>query len=104
MTVMNATLSAALRGRVVEEEVELTLVELGHACDASEDQIEHWVFEGVLEPIGQSRAEWRFAGSSLARVRLATRLSRDLELNASGVALAIDLLERIASLESRLGR
>jgi chaperone modulatory protein CbpM len=101
---MSRTLSTALRGSVVEEEVELTIVELGHATDASEKQIELWVLEGVLEPIGRSRQEWRFAGSSLARVRLASRLSRELELNASGVALAIDLLERIASLESRLGR
>ena len=101
---MQTTLTAVVHGRVVEDEVELTLVELGRACDASEEQIEHWVFEGVLEPIGRTRAEWRFAGRSLARVRLASRLSRDLELNASGVALAIDLLERIASLESRLGR
>ncbi|MEO6896298.1 MAG: chaperone modulator CbpM [Caldimonas sp.] len=101
---MSRAISTALCGTVVEENVELTLVELGRACEASEEQIEHWVLEGVLEPIGRSRAEWRFAGSSLTRVRLASRLSRDLELNASGVALAIDLLERIASLESRLGR
>ena len=101
---MSRTLTAALQGSVVEEDLELTIVELGRATDASEEQIELWVLEGVLQPIGGSRPEWRFAGSSLARVRLASRLSRDLELNASGVALAIELLERIASLESRLGR
>jgi chaperone modulatory protein CbpM len=101
---MNRTISTALRGSVVEEEVELTILELGHACDASEEQIERWVLEGVLEPRGRSRPEWRFGGASLARVRLASRLARDLELNASGVALAIELLDRISSLESRLGR
>jgi len=102
---MNRTMSTAMRGSVVEEDDEpLTLVDLGRACEASEDQIELWVLEGVLEPVGRSRQEWRFAGSSLARVRLASRLARDLELNASGVALAIELLDRIASLESRLVR
>jgi hypothetical protein len=37
-------------------------------------------------------------------MRVATRLMRDLELNAPGVALALDLLERIAELESRRAR
>ncbi len=101
---MNRASPPALHGSVIDEQVHLTIVELGRAADASEDEIELWVLEGVLEPIGRTRPEWRFAGSSLARVRLASRLARDLELNASGVALAIDLLERIASLESRLGR
>ncbi len=101
---MERTIVTTLRGSVVEEDVELTLVELGRACDASEEQIELWVLEGVLEPSGRSRQEWRFSGGSMARVRLAARLARDLELNASGVALAIDLLDRISSLESRLGR
>lgn len=99
---MNPT--TAFCGSVVEEDVQLTIVELGRACDASEEQIELLVIEGVLEPVGRLRQEWRFGGTSLARLRLASRLARDLELNASGVALAIELLDRIASLESRLGR
>ena len=40
---MNRTISTALRGSVVEEDVELTTVELGRACRASEQQIEVWV-------------------------------------------------------------
>jgi chaperone modulatory protein CbpM len=102
---MNRTISSALRGSVVEEEVQLTLVELCRAGRASEEQIEVWVFEGVLQPSGASRAEWRFGGDSLARIRLATRLMRDLEVNAAGVALALDLLDRITELErTRLRR
>ena len=98
------TISSALRGSIVEEDVELTTLELCRACRLSEQQIELWVFEGVLEPRGESRDAWRFGGDSLARMRVATRLMRDLELNAPGVALALDLLERIAELESRLAR
>jgi chaperone modulatory protein CbpM len=98
------TISSALRGSVVEEEMELTTLELCRACHTSEQQIELWVFEGVLQPRGASRDSWRFGGDSLARIRVATRLMRDLELNAPGVALALDLLERIAELESRLAR
>ena len=98
------TTSSALRGSVVEDDVELTTVELCRACQTSEQQIELWVVEGVLQPRGSSHGSWRFGGDSLARMRVAARLTRDLELNAQGVALALDLLDRIAELESRLAR
>ncbi len=98
---MNRPISSALRGSVVEEEVVLTTVELCRAVRTSEHQIEIWVHEGVLQPSGRSREEWRFGGESLARMRIATRLMQDLEINAAGVALALELLDRIAELESR---
>ena len=101
---MNDTISSALRGSVVEDDIELTIVELCRACRTSEHEIELWVVEGVLQPRGESRESWRFGGDALARMRVATRLTRDLDLNAPGVALALDLLDRIAELESRLVR
>ena len=101
---MNATTPSALRGSVVEEDVELTTVELGRACRVPEQQIEVWVYEGVLQPRGGARESWRFGGDSLARMRLATRLMHDLELNSAGVALALELIDRISELESRLRR
>jgi len=101
---MNRANSTALRGSVVEEEVELTIVELVRACRTTEQQVEVWVHEGVLQPSGERREAWRFHGDSLARMRLATRLMQDLEINTAGVALALDLLDRIAELESRLRR
>jgi phosphoenolpyruvate carboxykinase (ATP) len=71
------TVSSALRGSIVEDDVELTMVELCRACRTSEQQIELWVYEGVLQPRGTSQASWRFGGDSLARMRLAARLTRD---------------------------
>ena len=99
-----ATRSPALSGSIVEDELVLTTVELCRACHADEAQIELWVGEGVLTPIGDVPGEWRFSGESLTRIRIATRLSRDLELNSPGVALALDLLDRIDALEARLRR
>jgi chaperone modulatory protein CbpM len=102
---MNDTGTAALRGHVVEEELTLTTVELSHAANADEAHIALWVSEGVLQPSGgTSREQWRFSGQALSRVRVAMRLSRDLELNSPGVALALDLLDEIESLEAQLRR
>ena len=92
-----------LRGSIVGEETLLTVLELGRACQASELEIELWVVEGVLQPSeGATREQWRFGAAALRRTRAAARLARDLEVNVAGVALALDLLERIAALESRL--
>lgn len=90
-----------IQGTVVEE-VHLTLVELCQACCADETHIQAWVLEGLLEPIGSSPQDWRFSGDSLRRAQLALRLTRDLEINPPGVALALDLLDQIAALEARL--
>lgn len=90
------------RGPIVEEEIHLTLVELCHACSATEEHVITWVFEGVLEPIGESPQDWRFTGQSLHRARLALSLTRDLEINPPGVALALDLLDEIAALKAKL--
>ena len=95
----------ALRGSVVGDGLQLTAIELCRACGTSEQQVEIWVVEGVLQPEGgATREEWRFGAAALARLRVATRLAHDLEVNDSGVAIALDLLDRIASLESHLLR
>ncbi|MFA5082856.1 MAG: chaperone modulator CbpM [Hydrogenophilaceae bacterium] len=93
-----------IQGAIVEEEIHLTLVELCQACRASEEHVIAWVFEGVLEPIGEAPPDWRFTGPSLRRAKLAWWLSHDLEINPPGVALALDLLDQIAELQARLQR
>jgi chaperone modulatory protein CbpM len=92
------------RGAIVEEEVHLTLVELCQACCAPEEHVIAWVFEGVLQPLGERPQEWRFTGQSLRRARLALWLTRDLEINPPGVALALDLLEELDALRAQLQR
>ena len=101
---MNQANMTLIQGPVVEEEVIFTLVELCQVCNAEQEHVLAWVFEGVLEPIGESPQNWRFSGESLRRARLAQRLSRDLEINPPGVALALDLLDEIAALRARLQR
>ncbi len=101
---MNQTITTYLQGQVVEEEIDLTLVQLCQACDAPQEQVTVWVLEGMLEPRGMQPQDWRFGGAALRRARLALRLSRDLEINPAGVALALDLLDEIAALEAQIKR
>ena len=92
------------RESVVEEGIPLTLVELCHACSASEEFVIAWVYEGVLEPAGDIPQDWSFTGQSLRRARLALSLTSDLEVNLPGVALVLDLLDEIAALKAQLQR
>ncbi len=93
-----------IQGAIVEEEVLFTLVELCQACSVEEEHVRAWVVEGVLDPIGESPQDWCFKGNSLRRARLAWRLSHDLDINPPGVALALDLLDEIATLRTRQQR
>ena len=45
---------------------------------------------------------WQVAASALPRLRIAGRLMRDLGVNVSGAALAVELLEAQHLLESRI--
>jgi chaperone modulatory protein CbpM len=91
-----------LNGILIDDETELSLNDLCKVCSSSAEWIIELVEEGALEPIGYQQTQWRFSGVSLQRARTAMRLQRDLGLNLAGVALALDLLEQIETLESRL--
>lgn len=93
-----------VQGQIVDEGVEFTLVELSQASGASEDELKLWVSEGLFEPTGTQPQEWRFSGTALRRVRTATRLARDLQINPPGIALALDLLDEIDALRARVKR
>lgn len=101
---MNQTKAIFMQAQIVEEEIALTLAELCQACEVPEDLVLHWVLEGVVEPRGERPQDWRFTGPSLRRARAAWRLTRDLELNASGVCLVLDLLDEISVLRAMIER
>lgn len=101
---MTDTNGQTTRCILVEEDVQFTLGELSQACRVESEQLVMLVREGVLTPIGDAPSSWRFGGSALRRARAALRLTRDLELDAAGAALALDLLDEIAALRARLRR
>jgi len=101
---MTQIVSTLVHGSVVDDDTEMTLVELCRACNVREDEVRIWVSEGVLEPRVEPGQPVRFRGTSLRRARVALRLTRDLEVNTAGVALALDLLDEIAELRAQLVR
>lgn len=101
---MNPFNSSALVGILVEDEVQFTLVELSRICHVDIAQVVELVDEGVLTPSGDDVEQWLFGGATLRRARRALRLTRDLELDAAGTALVLDLLDEIQTLRSRLRR
>lgn len=87
---------------ILEEQTRLTLNDLCHACAVHAEPIIELVEIGVLEPQGSERAQWIFFGDSLHRARRVLRLQRDLDIDLAGAALALELLDEITSLRTRL--
>jgi chaperone modulatory protein CbpM len=93
-----------LSGDILDEQAELSLSDLCRACSSHAEWVIQLVEEGVLDPIGGTRNQWRFSAVCLQRARTARRLQQDLEINIAGVALALDLLDEIETLRTRLHR
>lgn len=55
---------------------------------------------GILSPIGASPSEWQFSHDMLGTARKSLQLHRQLEIDLPGIAVAIQLLDKIDRLES----
>ncbi len=87
---------------ILDEATEVTLADLTRTCRVHAEWVMELVEEGVLEPVQAGGPQWRFAATSVVRVQKAQRLQRDLGVNLPGIALALELLDRIDALEARL--
>ncbi len=87
---------------ILEEQTGLTLADLCRACAVHDEQIIALVDVGVLEPQGSEPGRWRFGGASLHRARRVLRLQREFDIDLAGAALALDLLNEIESLRTRV--
>ena len=76
----------------------LTLADVCRACGGDAAGAIALIEEGVIVAC----AEQEFSIASLRRLRTALRLHRELQLNAAGAALAVDLLEEIERLRTKI--
>lgn len=93
---------SVLSGTCLDENSILSMTEICHAFNVEAEQIIELVEEGIVEPQGKDHEQWRFSGVSLRRIRIALQLQHDLDVNSAGAALALELLDEIELLRSRL--
>ncbi len=89
---------------ILDENLTLSLAELAQRGSVHIEIIIELVQEGVLEPQGEEPEQWRFSGPDLIRMRRALNLQRDLEINVPGIALALELLDELDELRTKIER
>ncbi len=75
------------------------LVELSGLVEAEVCEL---VFAGALVPSNFPQVPWIFSADCVVTVRKASRLRDDLELDGHALALTLQLLEQVRSLEAEL--
>lgn len=80
---------------VLNETTIFTLSEVCRSCGADTHFVYELVQEGVVEPKGRRVNEWVFDGFTVTRIHRAYRMYRDLHVNLPGIALALELLDRL---------
>ena len=77
------------------------LVELSGLVEAEVCEL---VFAGALVPSNYPQVPWIFSADCVLTVRKASRLRDDLELDSHALALTLQLLEQVHSLEAELSK
>lgn len=78
--------------------------EICRLCRLELDAVIELAELGLVSPRGYAPQEWQLPAAVLPRLALAGRLMRDLGINGSGAALAVELLEAQRDLEQRIRR
>ena len=81
------------------ESEQLTLESLAACAGVHPTLITYFVEYGLLEPSTRTGTQWLFDTACIARLRTIERLRRDLGANLPGIAVILDLLDRLTSLQ-----
>ena len=82
--------------------VTCNLSELCLRNNLDSDFVVQCVEVGIADVEGTNPVEWVFTSSAAVRVQKAYRLQRDLEINLNGLAMVLDLLEDVATLQDEV--
>ena len=80
----------------------LTLEELARAARLHPDLVESLVDFGLLEPVRRDGPRLFFDMAAVLRARAIQRLRHDLGVNLQGVAVILDLIERLRVLQQEV--
>ena len=84
--------------RRIEPE-QLTLENLAACAGVHPTLITYFVEYGLLKPSTRTGTQWLFDTACITRLRTIERLRRDLGANLPGIAVILDLLDRLTSLQ-----
>lgn len=93
-----------LSGELIGDGEWITVTEICRLCRIDASALHELAELGLLAPRGSTPGEWELPAAALPRLRVAGRLMRDLGVNVSGAALAVELLEAQRELERQIRR
>lgn len=93
-----------LQAHLLDERDWIGATEVCHLCRIELTAVVELADLGIVSPRGYEPEQWQFPATQLQRLRTVGRLMRDLGINVSGAALAVELLEEQHHLERRLRR
>ncbi|MCF6193349.1 MAG: chaperone modulator CbpM [Kangiellaceae bacterium] len=91
-----------ISGDILDSFTRLKQPEFQRICQISGQFLTEMIEEGIIEPEIQSEREsenYLFNGIHIRQARRANRLSCDLGINPPGIALVLELLDKIERLE-----
>jgi chaperone modulatory protein CbpM len=91
-----------LEARLLGEGDWIAASEICQLCRMDLDAVLELAALGVMSSRERVPGEWQVPATALPRLRVVGRLMRDLGVNVSGAALALELLEAQRELEIRL--
>lgn len=102
MTDNNRILSVEM----MEPSATFTLREVCERGDCHAEFVIKLVNYGVIAPVEETPEErqWRFDLQTLARLRKAQRLQRDLKMNLPGLAMSLELLDEVQEMRREVDR
>ncbi len=89
-----------LLGELIDYNERIEQQEFQRMCRISEDFLIELIDEGIVESELVSNARY-FRANHIQKVKKANRLNSDLGINVAGIALILELLDRIEYLEKR---
>lgn len=96
------TKSDLISGVLIEKKQALTLDEFSRVIKIEREIVIQMVDYHVLEPEGKTPQDWRFDSVAIKRGVRASSFYHDLEVNLPGIALALDLLDKIEDLRQKM--
>lgn len=82
----------------------LTLEDLASRTGVHPELVEKFVSYGLLEPLPEAGGALLFAPSAVERLRTIVRLRRGLGVNLAGIAVILEMRDRIEALRAEVAR